>query len=235
MIRKRKHNYFAYLFILMGILLLFYAVTETIKQRDFVLNSDTVEGSVVEIVEFKSSNGLRYAPRVVFITNEDEKVSFVSLLNTDKPSYRNGGKVIVRYNPNDPQLAEVDSFTTIWLGVFIFWLLGLSFSATGLAYLITTLVRNSTIKELNVANRLIEAKITDVKKNSVGAKNNFPYLICAEYEEGGKLYKFVSDPIPYNPANTIRRQTIKVIVHPTNMKKYYIDVESAMEEPAAIF
>lgn len=212
MIRKRKHQLVAYVFVPVGILILVAAGIWTIKQYDFVTNSDMVKGSVVEIVEKKSDDGYSYSPRVEFMTNEDEAVSFISQVYSSIPAYREGEVVWVRYYRSDPQVAEIDSLFSIWGGVFFAWILGLIFTAAGISILAIILIRNSIIKELEVANRPIEAKITDVKRSSVGSRNNHPYIIYAEYEDGGMVYKFKSDPVPFNPASMIKRSTVTVFV-----------------------
>jgi hypothetical protein len=232
MLRKRKHQIIAYIFAIVGIVMLYQALGWTLTQYDFVTNSDTTEGRVVELVERKSDKGYLYAPRVEFISKENETVTFISGLYSNPARYREGQAVPVRYSQTNPQGAEIDSFFVIWFGSILMWILGLAFAGTGIILVMQTFIRNSIIKGLEVSNRQIDAKITEIKRSSFGRKNRHPYIIYAEYEEGGNVHTFKSDPVPYDPTDMIKSPTIKVIVHLSDLKKYYVDVDSALQEPA---
>ena len=78
------------------------------------------EGRVVQMVSRTNKGSTQFYPIVEFRTAEGQTIRFQGRTGTNPPSYRVGDTVKVRYDPQTPQSAVIDSWE-LWLpsGIFI--------------------------------------------------------------------------------------------------------------------
>lgn len=116
---------FGTLFVLIGAGLVAVAVRLYFKQRGFLRDAASAQGTVVDLTNAPSesigSGGrteVQYfsSPRVKFRTASGEEVTFESSLGSSTPSFRAGDTVRVRYLPERPAEAEIDGFWENWFG-----------------------------------------------------------------------------------------------------------------------
>ena len=132
------------LFALIGIAVLISGAVAAVKQVRKSGRGVKANGTVVELVKrvFNPGSAGVYCPVVDFSTATGQLVRFESDFGTMPASHQVGQPVAVRYDPTDPQKAEVDSATANWfvpgctiaMGL-MFLLMGLVFMVIGIAVL----------------------------------------------------------------------------------------------------
>ena len=132
------------LFVLIGIAVLISGVVGAVKQSRESARRVAATGVVVDLVRrvVRPGSAGIYCPTVDFITATGQTVRFQSEFGTMPASYQVGQSIAVRYNPDNPQEAEVDSATSRWLvpgcmiGMGVLFLgMGLVFMVIGIAVL----------------------------------------------------------------------------------------------------
>ena len=132
------------LFVLIALGVLASAAVMALKQARRFEHCVAATGTVVDLVKrfFTPGSGGVYCPVVEFTTAEGQAVRFESANGTMPASHQLGQPIAVRYDPADPQRAEVDSTSARWLvpGIIIgigavFLLMGVFFVAIGLLLL----------------------------------------------------------------------------------------------------
>lgn len=99
-----------------------------LRTRSFLAGSTTAPGQVVALDARQSCDHDQsqptscttvYAPRVRFVTADGRTVVFVAGTASSSPSYAEGDRVTVRYRPEAPAGARIDSVTGVWLATII--------------------------------------------------------------------------------------------------------------------
>jgi preprotein translocase subunit SecF len=131
---------FGVLTVVMGVICGVFVV----RTQAFLSESTVAPGRVVSLVPRESCDeddrGRRcstaYAPRVRFTTAEGEQVVFVSATASSPPAHEQGDIVDVRYRPDDPTDARIDTLSGIWLGAMITGGLTLFFAAFAAVWIV---------------------------------------------------------------------------------------------------
>lgn len=72
------------------------------------------DGTVVELVPSGSGSSPRYRARVEFATSAGTHVRFLSSISSNPPPARLGEHVDVRYRPDDPHDATINTYWQVW-------------------------------------------------------------------------------------------------------------------------
>ena len=72
-----------------------------------------------------------HSPRIRFKTLSGREVTFDSALSSLPSAWRIGSTVRVRYQPDQPQAAEIDSLVAMWLAPGVLGLLAVAFWFVG--------------------------------------------------------------------------------------------------------
>jgi hypothetical protein len=128
-------NILSGLFVGIGTTLLVLAGWMAAKKRAFVRGSVTAPGAVVALVNVWDGTEISHFPKILFRTPEGRDVTFQSEMGSNPPSRRVGEKVRVRYRPDQPQSAEIDTFFSLWGAALLFGLLGGVFALVGIGIL----------------------------------------------------------------------------------------------------
>jgi hypothetical protein len=219
-----------YVFALLGVVMLVLGVVFYDKKQSFVANSVITNGKVVDVEQRRSTDSDGYAsysyyPVCEFITADGRTILFTSGIGSNPSSYDVNEEVEIRYDPDNPQKASINSFFNIWMAPFILGLLGLIFLLVGISMILTRYKNRRKRERLMLEGTKITSKFSEVLKNtSITVNSKHPYQIITHYEMNNELFVFKSENIWYNPAMYIDREEIDVWVNPMNMKKYYMDV-----------
>jgi hypothetical protein len=90
-------------------------------------------GTVVDYVVYTpTSYNKGYTPKIQFTSDDGKEVIFVASTGSNIQRYRIGDIVKLRYSADNPDKADLDSFTNLWLGPIFLTLLALPFSGAGL-------------------------------------------------------------------------------------------------------
>ncbi len=126
------------LFVLLGVSVLIGGVVAAVKQSRQSARNVSATGTVVDLVKRVVNPGSAgvYCPVVDFATSTGQAVRFESEFGTMPATHRLGQKIAVRYDPANPQKAEVDSATSRWLVPGCMIGMGLGFLGMGLIFLV---------------------------------------------------------------------------------------------------
>jgi Protein of unknown function (DUF3592) len=104
------------LFLMIGLAVLIYGAVSAVKQSRELARQVGATGTVVDLVKrvFNPGSSGVYCPVVEFTTAAGHPVRFESQFGTMPATHQVGQTVKVRYEPSDPQKAEVDSATSRW-------------------------------------------------------------------------------------------------------------------------
>lgn len=89
----------------------------------------SVDGTVVDL----SHNGKSYRPVVEFVLPESAPVRFTSWVGSNPPAFDVGEQVRVRYNPDNPQDAVIDTYWQIWFVPTLIGIIAAPFLGVGIA------------------------------------------------------------------------------------------------------
>ena len=102
------------------------AVWAYFRQKSQMESRIPATGTVVELVH-RSTTGSRsgiFCPVVAFSVPSGEKIQFTSDFGSRPAGHKIGQSVNVRYDPTDPQKAEIESGMTTWLVPLILVFMG---------------------------------------------------------------------------------------------------------------
>lgn len=186
------------------------------------------KGTVIDLIldrTERSSHGVYY-PVIRFKTARGEAIDFKSSTGSNPPTYKKGAQVQVRYLPDNPYQAKIDSFFSIWFFCILAAGIGIIFSGIGGAMLVIWM--NSVKKDawLQQYGQIITAEFKEVKiDTSVKEKGQSPFKIVAHWQDPvtNRLYVFYSKEIWIDPSPFIQSKDIVVHIDPKNPKRYLMD------------
>ena len=152
--------------------------------RQFLAQSATAPGEVVDLVlrssqtgDSRTSSGVYY-PVVRFATPEGQYIEFQSGVGSQPPAYRIGDPVTVRYRPDDPYRARIDSFFQLWFLSVLFGGLGFVFGSIGFVLILIVYQTSRKEKWLLANGQIIYADLEKViLDRSIRMKGRNPYRI----------------------------------------------------------
>lgn len=219
---------FVLLFLLIGAGLLVGALAWQQKISRFVAQAHVADGEVVELVLRRDSDGdTLYAPRVRFVTARERTVEFTTDSASSPPSFHEGERVRVLYDPEQPGEAKIDSWFQLWGGVAILCFIGGIFTLVGGGVLLGGRMKRASTESLRREGRQVMATFESVERNtSCSVNGTHPWRVRAQWldPQTRKLHVFNSDNIWFDPAPHIGDRQIGVFVDPHNPKRYWMDL-----------
>ena len=110
------------------------AARQFARRRSFLRHSAIASGTIVALMENRDRDEISYFPKVKFRTPSGREVTFESEMGATSEAGV-GDVVAVRYRPDQPQVAEIDSFMSLWGLTLLFGVLGAVFLFIGLGIL----------------------------------------------------------------------------------------------------
>jgi hypothetical protein len=219
------------LFLATGIILLLVAYWQFNETKKFMETSAIAPGTVTDLVlqsdsSSRSSAGVYY-PVIRFKTATGETIDFKSTTGSNPPAYKKGAQVQVRYDPNNPYRAKIDSFFSIWIFCILSTGMGIAFSGIGLFMFIIMIHSAKRDAWLQQYGQIINAEFQSVEiDNSTVIRGRSPYRIVAHWRDPltNRLYIFKSKEIWSDPTAFIQGKDILVRIDPQNPKKYAMDI-----------
>jgi len=135
------------IFALVGGAMLVAAGWQFTQRRAFVRHSAIASGTIVALIEERSSDmtsdsmneEISYFPKVKFQTPSGREVIFQSAMGSGRKAGRIGRTVAVRYRPDQPDVAEIDSFMSLWGVTLVLGVVGVGFLFAGLGMILVGL------------------------------------------------------------------------------------------------
>jgi len=132
------------LFFVIGLVVLIGSVVAILKTRSRIANSLSADGLVTAFATEMGRSGYLYYPVVQFKIPSGQTISFQSSVGTSRAGYSVGQQVKVLYDRRNPQEAEIDALSSLWLVPGCMLAMGLLFTILGLflAVLMTLVMVN---------------------------------------------------------------------------------------------
>jgi hypothetical protein len=110
------------------------AVRHFVRRQAFVRTSAVAPGEIVKLREERDGTDLQRSsfPTVRFRNAAGHAFTFESGTGTGGDALHVGDAVRVRYQPDRPEIAEIDSFMSLWGPTLLFAILGAVFLFVGL-------------------------------------------------------------------------------------------------------
>lgn len=112
-----------------------------------VKNWKTTSGTVIgdKVISDPRTQLPQYYPTFQFVADNGQSITSVASIGSSRRRYRVGASVRVLYSPDDPQKAQLNSFTDLLLLPIFLGCFGLAFSGVGI-YLFIRLTIDCLIK-----------------------------------------------------------------------------------------
>jgi Protein of unknown function (DUF3592) len=127
------------IFALVGAAMLIVGGRYFTRRRAFVRGSAIASGIIVALTENRGGDEISYFPEVRFRTASGREVIFQSEMGSSSEAGRIGDTVAVRYRSDQPHMAEIDSFMSLWGLTLLLGVLGVVFLFVGLGILVGVL------------------------------------------------------------------------------------------------
>jgi hypothetical protein len=223
------------LFGVIGIGMCIASIHILIQQKQFIKQAVHASGTVIELVQKKSDDGYTYAPKVIFTTENEEKIIFTSHTSSNPPSFHKEEQVEVLYKKDTPAQAKINAFSTLYMIPLVLGSMGFIFALIGIIPGTLVLRRKKQITYLKQFGMRILSTVTEIEyRKNYKINKKSPYRIWAEgiNPKTGTPTSFKSnniwtDPNPY----TKKGDTIEVLVHPQKIKTHYIDTTVLIPHP----
>jgi hypothetical protein len=224
----KKSGFLSIVFALIGLGLLAGALALALNTRSFIATAKHAQGSVIELIEKRDSDGsVTYKPVVAFTADSGASVNFTSSFSSNPPAYDVGEAVEVLYAPDNPNSARIRGFGSLWLGPTILGCLGAVFAAIGFGILIVSRLNKKKREWLMAYGTEIQADFQSVERNtSLKVNGRSPWRIIAQWQnpETGQLHVFNSENVWFDPTNHVTTKQLKVLLDPKNAKRYHVDI-----------
>lgn len=227
----------AYLFTLIGALMLIGMGLWYLSTQAFITRASHAEGIVIDLVESQSysRSSRSYTPTyravVSFKDAQGKEWKFTSSVSSSSPAYQIEEKVPVLYLPSKEQNAEINTFFSLWLGHLIFGGLGLLFFFVGSSFLsaliIVPVLRSRKAERLRSDGVPIQAEFQRVERNTgITINGRNPFRLIAQWQDPAtsKLHVFESANIWFDPTPFISKSQLTVFIDPNNPRRYHLDI-----------
>lgn len=224
----KKPGFLSVLFGVIGLGLLAGAIALALNTRSFISTAKRAQGSVIELIEKRDSDGsVTYKPVVAFTADSGASVNFTSSFSSNPPAYDVGEGVEVLYAPDNPNKARIRGFGSLWLGPTILGGIGAVFASIGFGILIASRLNKKKQDWLMAYGTEIQAEFQSVERNtSLKVNGRSPWRIVAQWQnpETGQLHVFNSENVWFDPTKHVTTKQLKVLLDPKNSKRYHVDI-----------
>lgn len=215
------------IFTIVGTLLLAIALYLHIDARTFIAKATTTQGTVIELIGSNTGSSRIRKPMVEFVSNNGERVEFISSVGSNPPRHAKGDTVEVFYLASDPKQARINNYMDLWFAQILLFIMGTAFFLFGAGLFLYAFLNKRKIAYLKSKGVPIRAEFEGVHLNTAYRSNGrSPYRVHAQWlnPKTSKLHLFKSENIWFNPSDYIKEDQLTVLIDERNPKKHYIDL-----------
>ena len=195
-------------------------------------------GTVVELKKVRrlstSSSGstshvTTYYPVVRYQTKNGKNVTFTSSSGSYPSPYKRGDRVTLLYDPENPQKARIESFSSMWLAPILGFGIGGILFFTGSVILMWGKLSGRKIEWFKHNGLPIMAEIEKISVNKkIKVNGKHPYKIYAKFlnPQTNEIQVFKSKNLWVDPERQLTEKnmtSIEVWVDPKNYEKYLMN------------
>lgn len=190
-------------------------------------NAERLIARAAGTVVRNNTEGANFSTEVKFLTPDGVSHSFITQTSSAK-TYKVGRELPVAYDIQDPEQARIDlPAPQPWAGPILLAVWGVILSLLGGIPLYLSYRKTNHSDWLMLNGRPIDAKFSGVIGNpSLVVNGRSPFRVGAQWTDPatGRLCQFMSDDLWDDPSSKITNHTIRVLVDPNNMKRYWMDL-----------
>ena len=207
------------------------------KRMALFRNGLPAQGKVVEVLQGEAVDDEEaprpsYYPVVEFQTPDGRSFRFKGSTGSSSPEFAIGTQVQVRYNPQNPQQAQLTKFSHFWLGPLLLVIGGLLalFLASGVFYILGDIAGGTSAAGRAVRRRVLAARSDAVRIEgrikSVREKDPGKYvIICSALRPGSSFEdEFETDEFNFNPGAEFAGRTVTICIDPCRKGEYSVDL-----------
>jgi hypothetical protein len=222
---------FTAIFTLIGLVLMLVGGFLALRTQKFLGSAASAEGTVVELVRSVSSrsrgrDSKTFRPVVQFTTADGRPIEMVSRVGSNPPSYSEGEKVRVWYDPANPHEAELDGFFALWFLPLLFTGMGAVFASIGLGFSLSAKARARRAERLRREGTPVQTTFQSVNRNtSVRINGRHPFRISSQWRNPGtgEIHVFESDNLWFDPSDYVTGRHITVYIERDDPGRYHMD------------
>jgi hypothetical protein len=214
------------IFVPVGIVMLLIAGWMLARDPLFSGAGAEATGTVVDLERAATGNGkASYYPVVTYRDAAGAEHRFTGTLGSNPPAYRRGEEVAVRYDPAAPEEAVIDSWSaralgpglTGGMGALLLWM-----SARALRSALAARRRARVLAKrgIDLPARLIDVFLDPNVSDSGGRW--FRIACEADWPATGTAMRFVSEPLPTDPAPQLAKGALTVRVDPVDRSNFAV-------------
>ncbi|WP_026505694.1 DUF3592 domain-containing protein [Butyrivibrio sp. NC3005] len=172
-----------------------------------------------------------------YVTYEYEGIEYKAIQVDNIPKaflLEKGDYINIYIDSKNPENAKEENYKNDYLvGIVISTVIGVIFTVISIIVFVTFKMRKINSKKLKETGIQITAHVHSIDLNrAVAINGKNPYIVYVSYTNpaDGKLYYFKSNNLFQNPNLCIQiGMPVTVYVKPNDMSRYYVDVESIMQ------
>lgn len=207
-----------WIFPCIGALLVACAVTLQVVRANDQAQMRPASGMVVDLTQG--------CPTLRFVTEAGEPVIFQGEVCSNPPAFGLGDSVAVLYDPQVPSNAVVDGFLENWFVSLVLAGIGSVFLLISGFFIIPPLRARRRARYLSRHGHAVLADLVEVRRNEMLSLNGkHPWHIAAQWlnPATGKLHRFTSANLWYDPSPYIPGDKVQVFIDPRKPQRYRMD------------
>lgn len=223
----KKLGTFSYVFLGIGCLMLAFAVLVLINTKRFIAGAASTQGTVVELIEKRDSDGSTYKPVVRYQAPDGRVITYTASFSSNPPAYDVGEIVEVLYAPDDPQDVKIKGFMSLWFLPTLLGGMGLIFAGIGGGIVLARRGGERKKNYLMAYGNAIETDLQGVERNTTLEVNGrHPWRIASQWLDpvSNKLRVFYSENLWFDPTRFVTGKQVTVLLDPKDPKRYHMDV-----------
>lgn len=219
---------FPVIFGLVGLGILAVAIMTASVRLELLADGVRTEGVVVRLAGGGgNSDRSYYYPIVRFRAASGETFVFRGETGTRPPAFEQGEEVTVIYHSDNPEVAVIDSFWSLWFLPVLFGAFGLVFSGLALAALVWQIRVARQAAWLRAHGRPVTAEVTAIEPVTPEALlRRARWKVTARWREPGsrKVHRFAAHEVALDSKVLSTGDTIPVRIDPDDPKRYWMDL-----------
>ena len=220
------------MFATIGVILFGIGIALFVSDKNFKSTAKETEAKITDIYTSRDSDG--DTSHTVYVSYSIKGQEYSGRLNYYTSGMREGQNVTIYYDPANPGDFRGGGAA---VALYILGIMGIVFFIVGFIGLRSQIKRKAMKKRMLTTGTKIYATMTDVVPGNVSVNGRPCMHIICEYknESTGTLYIFKSDGVWASiPHMTTGASRVPVYVDYNDYTKYYVDVDSYLEELAGV-